>query len=121
MMNAMMLRFLFFGALLVGTSYVLFSLLVFMGVNPYVAIVSGSLIFTVIRYYVYKKLVFEQTRDDKQGAVRFIIVTIALVLSNNLMFFVAHEILAVNEYLAQLVVVGALALVSFVVQRKFVF
>ena len=115
------LRFLFFGVLLTAGSFGLFSLLVFSGSNPYFAILVSFLVFTTIRFLTYRHLVFEETIQGSKSIIRFIITTVSLVLSNNVLFWLLNDLLTIGVYTSQFFVIGFLSVVSFFIQRRYVF
>ena len=114
-------RFIALGAAITVAGYIFFSLSVFLGLSPYFAIIFGSFVFTTIRYLAYRFLVFEKTKSTSSSALRFIAVTIGLMVTNNAFFFALHEVMLLNEYVSQLIAIVVLAGISFLVQRRYLF
>jgi putative flippase GtrA len=112
------LRFIIVGAFNTGFSYAVYAVFIFFGANYALANFMGLALGIVVGFNTTGRLVFKNT--DNKRFYRFIIVwgVIYLVSTYAIGWFVS---IGLNEYAAGLVTLPLSAVMSFVLQKYFVF
>ena len=113
-------RFLLVGGLNTVFGYLVFSAVLYFVKNLYASIVIANIIAVMFNFKTYGKLVFQS--EDKSRVFRFILVYV-LVIGTQMVSIkgLGYFFQINNTYLAAGIVTLPIALMSFVLMRKFVF
>ena len=114
-------RFLFAGGLNTLFSYAIFAFFFFILKNKYVATTLETIISIAFNYVTSSRLVFKNKSFYPILIIKFYCVYAIAYLVNLLHLYITVDIFKWNEYLSQLVTLFYLPLISFNLQRLFVF
>lgn len=117
-LNQKFIRFLLVGALNTAFGYSFWALLIFCGLHYVWATAIGTVVNVLFNFKTTGCLVFQN--NNNRLLLRFIGVYIVVYLLN-ISLLRGFELLNVNIYIAGLIIILPLALVSFLLMRRFVF
>ncbi len=81
----------------------------------------GALLGAIVNYFLNYFFTFKSTTEHKTSAPRFFITAlIAVIVNTGLMYLFSH-VLAWNYLIAQIIVTGAVVLMTFEINRKWTF
>ncbi len=103
-------------------TYLVYSLIVYLSDNQYLAVTGDYSVGIVFSYFLNSRITFKS--NQKNTFLTFIKMAISYIpgyLLNLLLSFVFIEKWQLNKYFAQIVILGLISLISFVLQKYFVF
>lgn len=112
------IKFILVGALNTSWSYVLFALFIFVGLNYFLASLLTIVLSVGFGFFTQGTLVFGGA--TREALPRFILVW-ALIYASYLLVVGAAEAIGINNYLGGLIATPVVAILSYVLQRRFVF
>ena len=113
-------RFLLVGGLNTVFGYLIFSVVIYFVRNLYASIILANIIAVAFNFKTYGKLVFHS--DDKSRIYRFVLVYVVVISTQMISIKGLGYFLQINNpYIAAGIVTLPIALMSFVLMRKFVF
>lgn len=116
------IRFNIVGVTNVALTYLIYSVLVFVGVHFRLALVLEYMVGIVFTFFANRAFTFRHAGSRGWGAFGRIVLTYAVVLGINVVALsYLIENLGWNEYLAQFILMIVLAGLSFFTQKTFVF
>ena len=100
---------------------IVFSISIYFSHRIFLSIVIGRLVSGTSNFFLVKKAVFRSRGKTLVEAVKYILLTIALMAGSYLLITSITRGLGVNPYLSKVIAETILFLISFVIQRGFVF
>jgi len=114
-------RFLITGGINTGFSFGVYAFVTLFGGN-YPLATAISLVSTVtLSYFLNKYFTFQQKKRSGRELLVFCLVYLVSYAINNLMLYALRDLWGVNEYIAQLICVPVITVISFVGHSKFSF
>ena len=116
------IRFNLVGIANTGLTYAVYAILVFIGVNHFIALVADYAVGIVFSFLMNKRLTFRIRGRTGIGTFARMVGTYMLLLTlNALMLWALVDKRGVNTYLGQAIALVVVALLSFAAQRLVVF
>ena len=113
------IKFLFVGALNTAFAYCLYALLVAIGLVPNVALTLQYIIGIIWNFKTTGSIVFKN--HDNSLIFKFFGCYLITFSINSILLYLLTEQMHVNDYIAQLILVLPIAILSFILFKKFVF
>ena len=113
------IRFLFVGGINTIFGYLLFCGMVALLKDPYISVVAATVIAVIFNFKTYGKLVFKS--KDNSKIFRFFAVYLSVMCLQMLLLKLLAQYGLKNPYIAGGLLMGPMALTSFLLMRKFVF
>lgn len=116
--NREIAKFLFVGVINTLFYYLIYSALIFFGLNYVVSVVSATVVGVIFNFFTFGKYVFSNTM--KSLIYRFILVYLVL-MGINLIFIKLFFQIINNYYIAGFLAIFPYAIFSYVLNKRFVF
>jgi len=113
------IKFLFVGALNTAFAYFIYALLVFAGFEPNIALTLQYIIGILWNFKTTGSIVFKN--HNNMLIFKFFGCYVFTFILNSILLFVLTEFIKINDYIAQLILVLPIAIISFIIMKFYVF
>ncbi len=115
-------RFLMTGSINTAVGYMIYATgIVIFNLSPFFAVVWSYVLGVTFSYFMFRAFVFIEGERGWKSYAKFIPTYVVLFIINEALLFVLVDIASWNKLLAQAIVVPICAVLSFVINRVFVF
>ena len=114
-------RYLGSGSVNTIAGFAVIFLLMWIGVSPFLANVTGYAVGLIFGFVLSKRFVFRSQGNFLNESIRYVIAFVISFLFNLLILRVSLNVLGINMYMAQLAAAGSYTLSMYLLIRLFVF
>lgn len=116
------LHFNIIGVINTGITYLLYTGLVYLGLHYQIALAADYALGIVISYQLNRRITFKAHNRNMVAGFARMVGSYAVLLSLNMgLLWLLVDQLRINKYLAQIFALGVVTVLSFLVQKLFVF
>lgn len=100
---------------------VMVSLVELAATPPFFGSFAGFVVGTIVNYYLQYNWTFQSNQTHKQALLRYVTITIAMLMLNLLIFQIANQQLGLDYRIAQLLATGIVFLANFTINSRYTF
>ena len=117
-----LLKYIFWGGMSTGINLViLFLLLYFTDVHYLIANTVAYFIAVIVNYVFNKRYVFYSSKDTKKELLSFMLMRLVSLLIDNVLYYIAVDIINCNVYISRLVVSAVIILGTYFINKYLIF